>query len=309
MQGRPGLHKWQDRDNSHDWAQRPAVLVFAGLDPGGGAGLAADITAINAMGAHAMPVITVLTAQDNDRVHKIQAVEPEWVRCQAQVLIDKIPVAAVKIGIIGSLANARMLVALIAQLREKQPDLPVVLDPVLASGHGDALAQEDPLAIIAPLLPWVSVILPNCPEAVRLSGLHDARQQAEWLLRQGCGAVLLKGGHAHDELDRASAIGPGPDGPTATESAHAAATQPGQVVNHWFDLHGEQRWSWPRLPGSFHGSGCTLAASLAAALALKLPDPALQAQAYTQQALAGAYAIAPGQLMPLRTRIWQQERT
>lgn len=266
--------------------QRPAVLVFAGLDPSGGAGLAADIAAISAMGAHAMPVITVLTAQDNDRVYQIQAVEPEWVRQQAQVLIDKIPVAAVKIGIIGSLANAIVLSVLIQQLREKQPDLPVVLDPVLASGHGDALAQDDPLMIIAPLLPLASVILPNSPEAVRLTGLHDASAQAQWLLQQGCGAVLLKGGHA----------APGRDGPD-------------QVVNRWFDAHGEQSWCWPRLPGGFHGSGCTLAASLAAALALQLPAPARRAQAYTQQALAGAYAIAPGQLMPLRSGIWQQEKT
>ena len=269
-----------------DRVQRPAVLVFAGLDPSGGAGLAADITAINAMGAHAMPVITVLTAQDNDRVYKIEAVEPEWVRRQAQVLIDKIEVAAVKIGIIGSLANARVLVALIQQLRERQPDLPVVLDPVLASGHGDALAQEDPLTIIAPLLSLASVILPNRPEAVRLTGLHEASAQAQWLMQQGCGAVLLKGGHAEHGMEA-----------------------DGQVVNRWFDAHGEQSWCWARLQGSFHGSGCTLAASLAAALALKLPDPARQAQAYTQQALAGAYAIAPGQLMPQRSGIWQQEKT
>ena len=281
-----GLPLLPDLPGVPDLIPRPAVLVFAGLDPSGGAGLAADIAAISAMGAHAMPVITVLTAQDNDRVHKIEPVEPEWILQQAQVLIDKIPIAAVKIGIVGSLANAIVLSVLIAQLREKQPDLPVVLDPVLASGHGDALAQDDALMIIAPLLSWASVILPNYPEAVRLTGLHEAKAQAQWLMQLGCGAVLLKGGHAEPGMDGA-----------------------GQVVNRWFDAQGEQSWCWPRLPGSFHGSGCTLAASLAAALALHLPDPARQAQAYTQQALAGAYAIAPGQLMPLRSGIWQQEKT
>ena len=279
---------------------RPSVLVFAGLDPSGGAGLAADITAISALGAHALPVITVLTAQDNDRVHKVEAVDAQWLRRQAGVLIAKMPVAAIKIGIIGSLANAMALVELITQLRQTQPDLPVVLDPVLASGHGDALAQEDPLSIIAPLLRLASVILPNRLEAARLAahlqamGIKPAggiapadggaenplREQAARLLNAGCGAVMLKGGHA--------------DG--------------AQVENICFTAKGEQRWQWPRMAGAFHGSGCTLASSLAAALALNLPDPYTQAQTYTQAALANAYSAAPGQSMPARVARWEQEK-
>lgn len=264
-----------------DCPTRPGVLVFAGLDPSGGAGLAADICTINAMGAHALPVATVLTAQDNNRVHGISAVSEDWVRRQAEAILAGIGIAAVKIGIIGSVANALVIVDFITALRTIQPGLPVVLDPVLASGHGDSLAQEDPLQIIAPLLPWASVILPNQPEAVRLTGgLQDPAAQAEFLLQAGCGAVLLKGGHVAD--------------------AKNDARSRGMVVNHWYAKDHHESWKWPRLPGEFHGSGCTLAASLAAAMALKFPDAALRAQAYTQVALAQAYAIAPGQMIPAR---------
>lgn len=253
---------------------RPAVLICAGLDPSGGAGLAADITAISAIGAHPLPVLTVLTAQDNDRVAAIEAVQPAWLMRQIEVLLDKFELAAIKIGIIGSRANAQVLLNVIQRARMRWPDLPVILDPVLASGHGDALAQDDPVSIILPLLPLTSVILPNLPEAARITGKIEAQQQAAWLLQQGCGAVLLKGGHGSD----------------------------GQVINRWFDAAGEQSWHWPRLPGAFHGSGCTLASALAAAMALARPDPALWAQSYTQQALAQAYPIAAGQWMPARIR-------
>jgi hydroxymethylpyrimidine/phosphomethylpyrimidine kinase len=259
--------------------QRPAVLVCAGLDPSGGAGLAADIGAISAIGAHPLPVLTVLTAQDNDRVAAIEAVQPDWLLRQIEVLLAKIELAAIKIGIIGSRANAEVLLNAITRARSRWPHLPVILDPVLASGQGDALAQDDPVSIILPLLPVTSVILPNLPEAARLTGLTEPAQQAAWLLDKGCGAVLLKGGHGSD----------------------------GQVTNRWFDAAGEQHWHWPRLPGAFHGSGCTLASALAAAMAMGRPDPALWAQHYTQTALAHAYPIAPGQWMPARITTWQQE--
>ena len=122
---------------------RHTVLVFAGLDPSGGAGLAADIVSIAAQGAHALPVITALTVQDNDRVFGVEAVAPELLRRQAQALIDKMAIHAVKIGIPGSAANAAVIAQLIAQLRLARPGLPVVLDPVLASGHGDVLSRDD----------------------------------------------------------------------------------------------------------------------------------------------------------------------
>ncbi|WP_425252589.1 bifunctional hydroxymethylpyrimidine kinase/phosphomethylpyrimidine kinase [Janthinobacterium sp. NFX145] len=247
---------------------RHTVLVFAGADPSGGAGIAADIVAIAAQGAHALPVITALTVQDNDRVFGVQAVAPELLRRQALALIDKMAIHAVKIGIPGSAANAAVIAQLIAQMRQARPDLPVVLDPVLASGHGDVLSRDDAVLALAPLLPVTTVIVPNGPEALALGG-------AENLRTQGCRNVLVTGGHG--------------DGET--------------IVNRWVDGEGREReWRWPRLPGEFHGSGCTLASAIAARLALgqALPEALDLAQRYCHAALAGAYAIAPGQLMPQR---------
>ena len=246
----------------------PTVLVFAGVDPSGGAGIAADILAISAQGAHALPVVTALTVQDNDRVFSVEAVAPALLRRQAQALIDKLAIDAVKIGIPGSAANAAVIAQLIVQLRRANPDLPVVLDPVLASGHGDVLSRDDAVLALAPLLPVTTIIVPNGPEAAALGG-------AENLLAQGCAHVLVTGGHGEGEM----------------------------VVNRWLDADGGQRaWRWPRLPGEFHGSGCTLASAIAARLALGGPMSAVLAgaQAYCHAALARAYAVAPGQLMPQR---------
>ncbi|MDO8042771.1 hydroxymethylpyrimidine/phosphomethylpyrimidine kinase [Janthinobacterium sp. SUN137] len=248
--------------------QRRTVLVFAGADPSGGAGIAADILAIAAQGAHALPVITALTVQDNDRVFAVEPVAPALLRRQAQALIAKVAIDAVKIGIPGSAANAAVIAQLIAHLRLARPNLPVVLDPVLASGHGDVLSRDDAVLALAPLLPMTTVIVPNGPEALALGGADNLRAQ-------GCGHVLVTGGHGDGE----------------------------EIVNCWLDGDGGAReWRWPRLPGEFHGSGCTLASAIAARLALGQPlAQALdRAQAYCHAALAGAYAIAPGQLMPQR---------
>lgn len=257
-------------------AQRPCVLVLAGLDPSGGAGLAADISAINAQGAHALPVLTVLTVQDNNRVHAVTPLPAAQVLAQARALLAAIPIHAIKCGIIGSLENAQAIAALIREVRRQQPDLPFVLDPVLASGHGDKLAADDPCAIVYTLLPLASIILPNLPEAARLCPqAQNAEQQAVQLQTMGCPQVLLKGGHGNGK----------------------------EVINTWYHPAGEESWEWPRLAGEFHGSGCTLAASLAAQLALghSMRNALAAAQEYTQRSLARAYAIAPGQLMPGRT--------
>jgi len=240
----------------------PAVLVFAGLDPGGGAGLAADVLAIAAQGAHALPVATALTVQDNNRVHAVQAVDTAFVLAQAQALIDTVDIRAVKLGIPGSRANARAIAGLLRALRARDPQLPVVLDPVLASGHGDALAEDDPLAIVNELLPLATVALPNEPEACAIGDFP-------------CAHLLLTGGHGDGRV----------------------------VENRWY-THGQlvRRWRWARLPGAFHGSGCTLAAALAGRLAHGEPMAAAlgAAQAYCHDALARAFAIAPGQRIPRR---------
>jgi hydroxymethylpyrimidine/phosphomethylpyrimidine kinase len=255
--------------------KRASVLVFAGSDPSGGAGIQADILAITALGAHPLSVITVLTAQDNDRVFSVHPVSAALLQRQAQTLIDKIEIAAVKIGIVGNRANAEAIAEIVGTLRLRQPDLPVVFDPVLASGQGDRLAAEDAIQAIGPLLPIATLVTPNLPEAIALcGGDRRADRQAEALLKQGCRHVLIKGGHGDDE----------------------------NVINRWFTEDGGRSWTWPRLPGGFHGSGCTLAAALAALLACgKSMAEALDlAQAYCHGALTNAYSITDGQSIPNR---------
>ncbi|ATQ74357.1 hydroxymethylpyrimidine/phosphomethylpyrimidine kinase [Massilia violaceinigra] len=239
----------------------PTVLVFAGLDPSGGAGIAADLTAIAAQGAHALPVVTALTVQDHNRVHDVVPVDCALLTRQAQALIDTVEVKAVKLGIPGNRANAEAIAALVNQLRQRHPALPVVLDPVLASGHGDALARGDALAALMPLLAVATLVVPNLREA-------------EALGQVACPHVLVTGGH-----------GDGPD-----------------VVNRWRGGNREHEWRWPRLPGEFHGSGCTLAAAIAARLALgeSMFDALERGQSYTHQSLAQSFAIGAGQRIPQR---------
>jgi hydroxymethylpyrimidine/phosphomethylpyrimidine kinase len=233
------------------------VLVFAGSDPSAGAGIAADVQAITAVGAHPLAVVTALTVQDHNRVYEVMPVAPELVLRQARALTAACRIDAVKIGIPGSADNARTIAQVIAELRRESGKLPVVLDPVLASGHGDRLGRGDAVTALAPLLALASVVTPNGPEAAALGLLESDR-------------ALVTGGH--DDGD--------------------------EVVNRWR----ERSWTWPRLPGSFHGSGCTLAAALAGLLAQGWPmSEALErAQAYTHATLVGAYGIGPGQRIPLR---------
>lgn len=257
--------------------KRPSVLVFSGSDPSGGAGMQADVQAIAALGAHPLTVLTSLTVQDNDRVYAVHPIPAALLQQQAQVLIDKIEIAVVKIGIVGNHANAMAIAGIVRQLRQARPSLPVILDPVLASGHGDALALDDAVQTLAPLMPIATLITPNLPEAAVLSGGdRRADSQADALLALGCQHVLIKGGHAHDD----------------------------KVVNRWFTAGEFRSWTWPRLPGAFHGSGCTLASAIAALLATgkAMPEAIEDAQAYCHQALEHAYAIAEGQQIPSRPR-------
>jgi len=254
----------------------PCVLVFAGPDPSGGAGIQADIEAMGAMGAHALPVVTTLTAQDNDRVQAIHPVDAAILREQTHALTNKIGISAVKIGITGSRDNVAVMVDTIKALRSKQPALPVVLDTVLASGRGDVLSREDATQMIQPLLSLATVLTPNMPEAERLcEGERDLERQANRLL-SWAPHVLIKGGHGSDR--------------------HA--------MNTWFYPHGQRAWHWPRLSGEFHGSGCTLAAAIAARLAQgSALEAALDAaQHYTQGCLEHAFSIADGQYIPDRIK-------
>ncbi|NCV87033.1 MAG: hydroxymethylpyrimidine/phosphomethylpyrimidine kinase, partial [Oxalobacteraceae bacterium] len=161
----------------------PCVLVFAGLDPSGGAGIQADIQAISAAGVHALPIVTALTVQNNQRVMSVHPVDVALMREQCQVLIDQgTRIDAIKIGIVGQADNAEVISDVIDQLRGVNPQLPIVLDPVLASGHGDLLTKGDAVRALAPLLQRTTLITPNLPEAQQLTGSDDLAAQAAHLL-------------------------------------------------------------------------------------------------------------------------------
>jgi hydroxymethylpyrimidine/phosphomethylpyrimidine kinase len=260
---------------------KPCVLVFAGLDPSGGAGVQADIEAVAAMGAHALTVVTSLTVQDNDHVYAAHAVDASILREQVRVLCAKFKIEAIKVGITGSAANVAVIVEAVQKLRQVAPDISVVLDPVLASGHGDALSREDAVSMMRPLQSLATLITPNLPEARRLcDGETSLAAQAARLLMH-TPHVLIKGGHGEGD----------------------------QVINTWFSASHEKTWHWPRLAGGFHGSGCTLASAIAAGLAtgLDMQQALSAAQVWVQASLADAYAIADGQRIPARTVTHFQE--
>ncbi|ROR34794.1 bifunctional hydroxymethylpyrimidine kinase/phosphomethylpyrimidine kinase [Inmirania thermothiophila] len=258
----------------------PVVLVFAGHDPSGGAGLAADIEAVASMGAHAAPVATAVTVQDTRRVQRFEPLPPALVAEQARAVVEDLPVAAVKIGMVGSAANAAAVAAVLADLG----DVPVVLDPVLAGGGGGSLAGEEVReALLALLVPRATVLTPNSEEARALAPEADSLEAcAQQLLAAGAELVLLTGTHEPTE----------------------------HVVNRlWGNLRLLERFTWERLPGSYHGSGCTLASAIAGLLAQGLePFTAIhEAQEYTWEALRAGYRPGRGQHLPNRL-FWAFDR-
>ncbi|MGH8703896.1 MAG: bifunctional hydroxymethylpyrimidine kinase/phosphomethylpyrimidine kinase [Burkholderiales bacterium] len=253
----------------------PIVLTFAASDPTSGAGMQADLLTLASLGCHPVSVLTALTVQDTRGVRGLLAIEPRWVADQAQRLLDDLPVAAFKLGVLGSARNVEAIAAILA----RHPKTPVVLDPVLASGRGDPLASADTVqALCKFLLARTTVLTPNSLEARLLAGAaadSDPAQSARRLVALGCKYVLVTGTH------------------------EAGA----QVVNALYDARGALREDrWARLPESYHGSGCTLAAAIAALLAngLEVPEAVREAQAYTWQALAAGFRAGAGQLIPDR---------
>jgi len=254
----------------------PLVLVFAASDPTCGAGAQADALTLSALGCHPLTVLTGLTAQDTHGVSDFEPVPAHWVGRQAEVLLDDLAVAAVKIGVVGSAENA----AAIAEALQRLPAVPLVLDPVLASGRGDRLADERAREAIRTLLvPRATVVTPNALEARALAGASaGARLEdcAQVLLEAGAGAVFVTGAHE-----------PGAD---VVDVLYGAAGV----------LHAERH---RRLPGEYHGSGCTLAAAITARLARGAPlvEAIAAASRFTQRALERAFAAGAGQRLPWRS--------
>ena len=262
----------------------PLVLTFAASDPSGGAGMQADLLTLASMGCHPLSVITAITVQDSLGVEGVLPIDADWVADQARRLLEDMPVDAFKIGVLGSVEN----IAAIAEIVSDYPDVPLVFDPVLASGRGDELASEDMThALRELLLPQTTILTPNSLEVRLLAEEEDdertLEQCAAKLVEKGCEYVLVTGTHENTP----------------------------QVVNTLYAKSGAVRSdSWPRLPGSYHGSGCTLSSAIAAMLAngLDLPEAVREAQEYTWQALRKAYRPGMGQFLPDRL-FWAREES
>jgi hydroxymethylpyrimidine/phosphomethylpyrimidine kinase len=254
---------------------RPIVLCLSGHDPGGGAGRQADVDTAAALGAHAAGLITAHTVQDTRDVRRVVAVDLALLREQSEVLLADLEVAAIKVGLLGAPAQAVFIAGLAARLSR-----PLVVDPVLRAGGGSDLASTALMtAIKGALLPRATVLTPNAAEARRLAGADDP---------DACGAALLAAGAKHVLI-------------TGGDETGAAGRE--AVVNRWYRHDGKPRtFSWPRLPGPFHGAGCTLATAIAALLAHGLPiaEALTDAQAYVHRALQRAFAPGRGRPIPGR---------
>ena len=246
------------------------VLTIAGSDSGGGAGIQADLKTMLAFGVHGMSVLTAVTAQNSLGVQGIWALPAEAVRSQFRSVVDDIGVDAVKIGMLGSAATVTLVADLLAGL---DGDIPVVVDPVGVSKHGDPLIDEDALqAMRDVLLRQATVLTPNLDEAAWLAGMDRETPPAALgaaLLAYGSEWVLVKGGHAT-----------------------------GDAVDHLFNATGAAyAYPAPRNPNRHtHGTGCTLASALASRLALgdDVPTAMADAKAYVTGAIEAGFPLGAG---------------
>ena len=256
----------------------PLVLVFAASDPTAGAGIQADLLTLASLGCHPLTALTALTVQDTVGVDSVHPVAAELLERQARAVLEDMPVTAFKIGVLGSVET----VVAVAEILSDYPDVPLVFDPVLTSGRGDDLSGEQVISAMRELLlPQTTLLTPNAPEARRLAelpddeGEPDSDECARRLIELGAQYVLITGTHENT-----------PD-----------------VVNTLYGSDGVlRRDRWERLPGSYHGSGCTLASAIAGCLAngAGIEDAVRDAQDYTWQTLDKGFRPGMGQFIPDR---------
>ena len=255
---------------------RGRVLIIAGSDSGGGAGIQADIKTVTMLDGFAATAITALTAQNTLGVFGVLPIAPAFVRQQIEVVLDDIGAEAVKTGM---LHDAAVIETVAAVLAERAPDVPLVVDPVMVAKGGTPLIEPAAIdALKALLIPRAAVLTPNLPEAEILSGrsiesVDDMHEAAEILLELGCRAVLVKGGHlpgdtVYDVLERRGDLGTG-----------------------------RRVWHSPRIDSRHtHGTGCTLASAVAVGLAQRMTAEAAveRAREYVRRAIANAPGIGRG---------------
>ena len=251
----------------------PAIMCFSANDPSGGAGICADIQAISSQGGHCIPIITALTTQDSVDIYSLATVEPNLIIDQARTILQDMPISVFKIGLLGSVE----IIEVIQNILIDYPGIPLVLDPVLSSGPGTDVADDEFIdALKSLLIPLTTILTPNTLEAERLAdAAENNHERAMQLLESGCEYVLITGTHDASK----------------------------EVINQLYYADRLLDSShWERLNGSYHGSGCTLASAIAGLLAQGL-DPMSachEAQDYTWNTLKHGYALGKGQIMPDR---------
>lgn len=264
----------------------PAVMTFAATDPSSGAGLQADVLTLASIGCYPLSVVTALTVQDTLGVDNVMVFDADWVNEQARTILEDMQVSAFKLGMLGSVEN----IAVIAEIMADYPDTPLLIDPILSSGRGDELANDEMQAAMMDLLfPQATLITPNSLEARRLAFSDESEEientsldeSAQRLIDMGCEYVLITGTHERTQ----------------------------DVVNTLYGENGLIRaYTWERLPGSYHGSGCTLTSAIAACIAhgLTMEEAVAEAQEYTWQTLKNAFRPGMGQYIPDRM-FWARE--
>lgn len=255
---------------------RPHVLVLSGLDPSGGAGIQADIQAITALGCHPLPVLSCVTVQDTRNVYNASTIDPEIIRQQLERLADDSPIHAIKTGALGNAEVVDVLVDFLA----RHPGIPLITDPVIKAAGGGDLADEALIERMrSRLFPMAEMLTPNGIELALLGGSEDPDTAASQLLETGCQSVLATGGH-----------GTGQD-----------------IINTLYSPQRSPKHFYvERVGGEYHGTGCTLAASIAAGRAAGLASiPAIgQAQNFVSHAIRNALRVGKGQPVPDRGIAW-----
>lgn len=258
----------------------PVVLCFSGLDPSGGAGILADIEAISSQGALCAPIITAATVQDTQNVMSFAPMPPDLLIEQARAVLEDMPVSVIKIGMVGSTEIAEAIHSILIDY----PSIKVVYDPVLSTEKDGALSTPDLVdAARSLLLPLTTALTPNIYEAHALApGSDTPAAAAVALLETNCQFVLLTGTHGKTP----------------------------NVVHTLYSNHRElKRYSYERLPHKYHGSGCTLASSLAAMMAIEseIENAVHQALDYTHKTLVHGKRIGMGQHHPDRF-YWMKQK-
>lgn len=246
------------------------MLIIAGSDSGGGAGLQADIKAVTMLGGHAATAVTAITVQNTLGVHDVHPLPLDLIEAQARAVLDDIGTDAIKTGMLGSIAVVERVAAIL-----DTSDASVVVDPVMvAKGGAPLLADEAIAAVKALMVPRAALLTPNAPEAEALTGiavvdLDGQRRAGEALLALGARAVLMKGGHVSGET----------------------------VIDLLLTLSGETLLEGPRTETRHtHGTGCTLASACAAGIAkgLTLDQAVAEAWAYVAEAIRRAPGLGGG---------------